>query len=835
MQHPDPRQNFWKISSDAGRSIEIPEKIISITPINRGLGIPCRSDDSIQVGRRPIRVERLHRNPDEMSFQSKKPKLFAVPLEEFDDPELFKVFLDLETDIDEQARTARVDVAKHLGARLLGRGVQSFEREFLREAETFIGQLTSDDKVRKRPWRELAGVTCLRSLELGDLNAAARIISLSKNYGGETSSLLAGEFLLMNRLGSPLKVLETSFEVQENPQWLALFISRLTNGNQSAPPNSLGADYQHFYTLLNQFGQTQSPFEIVKWAFRRGEQLKDAYVKTLAYLFLIACGLNSNHARLQVPRNIRRHGLEPEHLHPQIQILLVLAAQIEKLDEQDATRNFLAEVQLIEALCESLLDLHEYLIIVMGLRVICSRNKHGWYANLLQQKYERFSRGHSGDATEDLLGILVFEEISAKSKPGSVLSMGGQLASKWIAMRTKTIFSSSERIDQQKQEFFNYCAELLQKNIRHEGGLFQKIFQLSSGISGAIPDQIRDVLANACVESTPMPTGQLEKIIDGSSAEIFREIQELPFACGSIAQLHKTTIAGQPAVIKIKRLGIEKRIEQDFVALKKWVRIGESIIPGVTLKDVLADWKQRLLLECDLNHELKAHLIAEKVLQGEALKVPGTYPLLSNEKYFVQEFIDGSSFDEYLHRSNQEQRDRVAADIMAGYLKLNTSGVFYLDIHRGNFLFRAEEVFLIDFGGVLLSQEVDNGPDYHQIVYAIERKEWSRVKDLFVQFGIITDPSEEEFRILLEMHKNFLLWPFLIGERFRFTPQFSAELVACQFKASRKIGRMKFPRGANQGSLRFFWSLYSLFSELKAEANWREILDRYADKLERAG
>ncbi len=215
--------------------------------------------------------------------------------------------------------------------------------------------------------------------------------------------------------------------------------------------------------------------------------------------------------------------------------------------------------------------------------------------------------------------------------------------------------------------------------------------------------------------------------------------------------------------------------------------------------------------------------------------MPKTFPALSNDRYLVQEFVDGSSFDEYLHRSNQEQRDRVAADIMSGYLKLNVSGVFYSDIHRGNFIFKEEEVFLVDFGGVLLRQEVDNGPDYHQIVYAIERKDWVRVRDLFVQFGIITDPNDEEFGILLEMHRDFLLRPFLAGKRFRFTPQFASEVVHCQFKASRKIGRLKFPRGANQGSLRFFWSLYSLFSELGAEANWRDILDRYGEKLEQAG
>jgi predicted unusual protein kinase regulating ubiquinone biosynthesis (AarF/ABC1/UbiB family) len=162
---------------------------------------------------------------------------------------------------------------------------------------------------------------------------------------------------------------------------------------------------------------------------------------------------------------------------------------------------------------------------------------------------------------------------------------------------------------------------------------------------------------------------------------------------------------------------------------------------------------------------------------------------------------------------------------MDGFLRLNRAGIYYNDIHPGNFLFTDESVYLIDFGGAFTREEEGDGPDLFTMVPAVRSGDRALVARRLTEFGSLERPTEPELDEMMTLHRDVLLKPFMDARPFRFTPDFAREVVTKQFEASRTVPRLGLPKRAYLGSMRIFWSLYSLLGELGAEADWRTLLE----------
>ncbi len=200
---------------------------------------------------------------------------------------------------------------------------------------------------------------------------------------------------------------------------------------------------------------------------------------------------------------------------------------------------------------------------------------------------------------------------------------------------------------------------------------------------------------------------EIERSIGQPLSAAFAEVELAPMAAGSIAQVHRARLLdGKPVIIKVRRPGIRRQIEQDVRILRWFVR---------TLLFVLPRFQRLLSLE--LIDELSRNLHRETTFRQEAaniarfvdmfrgsptIHVPAAVPQLSSDWILVQEMSIGRRIDDPAVRADGK---RLAQNLVDAYLhQIFAAGVFHGDPHPGNiFVLDDGRLCLHDFGlvGVL--------------------------------------------------------------------------------------------------------------------------------------
>src|SRR4029079_9909212 len=75
---------------------------------------------------------------------------------------------------------------------------------------------------------------------------------------------------------------------------------------------------------------------------------------------------------------------------------------------------------------------------------------------------------------------------------------------------------------------------------------------------------------------------QMKQALGLSPFEVFGNLEREPYAAGSIAQVHRAKLAsGTPVIIKIRRPGIEAKIDADLRILERLAHLAEHEMPEV--------------------------------------------------------------------------------------------------------------------------------------------------------------------------------------------------------------------------------------------------------------
>jgi len=73
---------------------------------------------------------------------------------------------------------------------------------------------------------------------------------------------------------------------------------------------------------------------------------------------------------------------------------------------------------------------------------------------------------------------------------------------------------------------------------------------------------------------------EVEQALGRPIDEVFAEFETAPFAAASIAQVHKAVLHdGDGVIVKVRRPGIDRQIEQDMRALSWAVRLVVGVLP----------------------------------------------------------------------------------------------------------------------------------------------------------------------------------------------------------------------------------------------------------------
>lgn len=284
------------------------------------------------------------------------------------------------------------------------------------------------------------------------------------------------------------------------------------------------------------------------------------------------------------------------------------------------------------------------------------------------------------------------------------LGVAGRAAAGW---GRKLVGGNGEEISAQlmaksAEQLFAVLGEL-------KGGAM-KFGQALSVFEAAIPDELaapfRESLVKLQTAAPPMSAADVRWVLTEQFgrgwASRFREFDEVPSAAASIGQVHHAVWRdGREVAVKLQYPGADEALRSDLRQLARVTRLMQPLVPGVALKPLIAELRERMEEELDYRDEADNQRAFAAALAGDdRVAVPRV--VASAPKALVSEWITGRKLSDVIRGGTQEERDN-AAGLLAEFHYSSPArvGLLHADPHPGNFQVLADgRLMVIDYGAV---------------------------------------------------------------------------------------------------------------------------------------
>ena len=201
--------------------------------------------------------------------------------------------------------------------------------------------------------------------------------------------------------------------------------------------------------------------------------------------------------------------------------------------------------------------------------------------------------------------------------------------------------------------------------------------------------------------------GQLVEDLGEAPEAVFAELDPLPLAAASLAQVHRARLVdGTEVVLKVRRPGIRPVIEADLRLLDRLAEIVEKDVPELARyrpREVIRQFAHSLRRELDFSAEGRhAERIAALFVGSPEIVVPRIHWQWTGERLNVQDFIEGIPGRQAAALPEGFDRRLLARRGADAVLRMMLeAGFFHADPHQGNvFYLPGNRIAFIDFGMV---------------------------------------------------------------------------------------------------------------------------------------
>ncbi|MGZ8607018.1 MAG: AarF/UbiB family protein [Actinomycetota bacterium] len=239
------------------------------------------------------------------------------------------------------------------------------------------------------------------------------------------------------------------------------------------------------------------------------------------------------------------------------------------------------------------------------------------------------------------------------------------------------------------------------------GPTFAKLGQILSTRPDLLPPEFIEELA-ALQDNVPALTeaqvvAVMEQELGVPWEDVFESIEPAPMAAGTIAEVHRATLAdGSRVVVKVQRPTAREDIMQDLALLELFAEKTESrpaFRQVIDMPAVFAHLSESLRRELDFREEATNIDRMRQVLEPYArLDVPGVYHELSSARLLVMEEIQGAPIRTAPH--GRERTEAARQLLESYYAQILTEGFFHADPHPGNLMWWNDKIYFLDFGMV---------------------------------------------------------------------------------------------------------------------------------------
>ncbi|MEU0670332.1 AarF/ABC1/UbiB kinase family protein [Streptomyces lavendulocolor] len=221
-----------------------------------------------------------------------------------------------------------------------------------------------------------------------------------------------------------------------------------------------------------------------------------------------------------------------------------------------------------------------------------------------------------------------------------------------------------------------------------------KLGQALSVFEAALPEEMagpyRAALTKLQEAAPPMPTRTVHAVLQERLGEewreLFLEFEDKPSAAASIGQVHRAVWHdGRRVAVKVQYPGAGEALLSDLTQLSRVARMLGPLVPGMDIKPLIAEMRDRVAEELDYGLEAEAQREHAAVFADDPdVVVPDV--VHQSDQVLVTEWIDGTPLSEVIATGSAEERDR-AGQLLARFLFSGPArtGLLHADPHPGNF------------------------------------------------------------------------------------------------------------------------------------------------------
>lgn len=366
-------------------------------------------------------------------------------------------------------------------------------------------------------------------------------------------------------------------------------------------------------------------------------------------------------------------------------------------------------------------------------------------------------------------------------------------------------------------------------------GAAMKVGQVLSFLDpGLVPEEHREAFQEklaALRDAAPKVSFKdMRKVIEDEYGEklsdVFEEFDETPIAAASIGQVYRAVHDGREIAVKVQYPGVARAVRSDMQNMGLILRLMKSVAPGIDVKAVADEIRERV--EEELDYELEAqnqHSIARVYKNHPFIVIPDVIGDLSREKVVVSELIKGRGFEDFRNDS-QEDRNRYGEIIFRFYFgSMYRHRQFSGDPHPGNCILLDDgRMAFLDFG--LFKRMSAEAAEFELQTQrlGIEGKGQELI-DHMHDAGWIGEPEHYEPVRMLEQFNDLVGW-YAIDAEIPLSPELATDvLITASDPRSEywgKIRHVTVPR-EHLFARRLEGLTLAVLGQLRASANWNSI------------
>ena len=299
--------------------------------------------------------------------------------------------------------------------------------------------------------------------------------------------------------------------------------------------------------------------------------------------------------------------------------------------------------------------------------------------------------------------------------PRNAVSRTAKLAALPIGFAGRTALGLGKRIGGRSaeivaQEIQQRTADQVFRVLGELKGGAMKLGQALSIFEAALPPELagpyRATLTKLQESAPPLPASSVHRVLAADLGEDwlseFDSFDDEPAAAASIGQVHRAVWKdGRRVAVKIQYPGAGRALISDFTQLSRLGRLFGVLMPGLEVKPLLDELRNRVAEELDYRMEAASQQAFADAYAGDPdIYVPSV--VAGTDHVLVTEWMDGTPLSKIISDGSKTERDR-AGILLTRFLFSGPAraGLLHADPHPGNFRLLSDgRLGVLDFGAV---------------------------------------------------------------------------------------------------------------------------------------